>query len=191
MDKEKYQIFQRVRTERGAYTKFRRKRYLYFKHTGQLNNYYLLKAIREKARQKTKPMVIKKEEKISLLSQIIKILNKLIVALGQLLKIKKKKKEYTKEEIKEIISQIAIQYGVAPQLAIRVAECESGLNPDAVNVNPKGSKDRGLFQWNDYWHPEISDECTFDVRCSTEAFCKTVKEGHLNWWNASKKCWSK
>lgn len=78
-----------------------------------------------------------------------------------------------------------------PDLAVRVARAESGLRPDAVNVNNGGSKDRGVFQWNDHYHPEMTDECAFDVECATRAFCKAVKEGNLDWWDATRDKWEK
>lgn len=94
------------------------------------------------------------------------------------------------ETIEDIIRKIARSETVDPALALRVAKCESGLNPAAQNINTNGSIDRGLFQWNDRWHPEITDEIAFDVEKSTRAFCRAFKEGHLSWWNATKKCWN-
>jgi len=95
----------------------------------------------------------------------------------------------TRQEIIKKIRQIAKEEGVDPDLAVKVAECESGLNPSAIRKNPNGTWDRGLYQWNDYYHPEISDECAYDIDCATRAFCKAVKKGHLNWWSSSKHCW--
>ena len=93
------------------------------------------------------------------------------------------------QEIAKGIRIIAEEEGVDPDLAVKVAECESGLNPRATNINRDGSVDRGLYQWNDKWHPEISDECAYNRYCATRAFCKAVKSGHLDWWSASKHCW--
>jgi len=98
--------------------------------------------------------------------------------------------EPSKNQIKITIRSIAKEEGVDPYLAVKVAKCESNLEPNAVCFNRNGTRDRGLFQWNDFWHPEISDECAFNVQCSTRAFCKAVKDGNLDWWNASKKCWA-
>lgn len=106
-------------------------------------------------------------------------------------KVKEKKSlEVERETVEDIIKRVAKEEGVNVTKAVRVAKCESGLDPKAVNVNKNGSKDRGVFQWNDKWHPEISDECAFDVECATRAFCKAYREGHLSWWNATKDCWS-
>jgi len=90
-----------------------------------------------------------------------------------------------------LIERVANDYGIDSDLAVKVAECESALDSKATNINDSGSVDRGLFQWNDKWHPEVSDECAFDPECSTKAFCLAVEKGHLDWWNATKGCWNK
>lgn len=94
------------------------------------------------------------------------------------------------ETVEEIIKRVAKEKGINPDLALRVAKCESGLNPAAVNINTNKSKDRGLYQWNDKWHPEITDKVAFDAELSCCAFCDAVNAGNLSWWNASKKCWN-
>jgi len=91
--------------------------------------------------------------------------------------------------IKERIRDVAKEMSVDSDLAVRVAQCESGLDSQAVNKNSDGSLDRGLFQWNNKWHPEITDEIAFDVEKSTKEFCKAVKNDNLSWWSASEKCW--
>jgi len=92
----------------------------------------------------------------------------------------------------EIIKWIAKEESVDPDLALRVAKCENPkLDPKAIKINTDGSKDRGLFQINNKWHPEVSDEKAFDPIFSTRFFCKAFKEGHLDWWSATKKCWEK
>jgi len=87
------------------------------------------------------------------------------------------------------VRKVAGSMGVDPDLAISVARCESGLDPQAVGVNKDGSKDRGLFQWNNKWHPEVTNEIAFNIEKATEEFCKAVKQGKLGWWDSSKKCW--
>ena len=124
-----------------------------------------------------------------------KILDKLINILLKLAKeIYQKQLEQQKDtrKIVEIIIRLnAMKYGVDPELAVRVAKCESNLNPKAKRNVPPYGVDRGLYQWNSFFHPEISDSCAYDPICASEMFCKAVKEGHLNWWYASKHCWSK
>ena len=89
----------------------------------------------------------------------------------------------------KIIIKIAKREGIDPALAVRVARCESNLKTTAENVNASGSRDRGLFQINDKWHPSVSDEEAFNPIFATEFFCKAVSEGHLDWWNATRSCW--
>jgi hypothetical protein len=96
-----------------------------------------------------------------------------------------------KPTIEELIRMIAKQEGVDPDLAVRVARCESLLDPKAININKDGSKDRGLYQINDKYHPEITDEQAFDPIYATKFFCKAYKEGKLSWWNATRECWQK
>jgi hypothetical protein len=95
------------------------------------------------------------------------------------------------DDIEAMIRWKAAQAGVSPDLAVAVAKCESGLRADAVNVNTTGSKDRGLYQWNDKYHPDITDEMAFNPEKATELFLAAVKAGHISWWSASQKCWGK
>ena len=104
--------------------------------------------------------------------------------------VERREKSGKVESVGEQIRRIAKEEGVDPELAYKVAKCESSLNPDARGINKTGSVDRGVFQWNDKYHPEITNDCAYDVDCATRAFCKAQKEGNLSWWNASKKCWN-
>jgi len=139
-------------------------------------------------------MLKKNLKNINLLKFKLKLIELKIKLLGILIKIlglKKKKQMENNETIEEMIRRIAKEEGVDPDLAVRVALCESGLDPDATRENPDGSVDRGLYQWNSYWHPEISDACAYTPECATRAFCKAVKDGNLHWWNSSRHCWER
>lgn len=91
--------------------------------------------------------------------------------------------------VEKIIRYIAKQKGVDQDLAVRVAKAESGLSPTAINTNTDGTRDRGLYQINEKYHPEVTDEQAFDIVLSTRFFCDAVLAGNLSWWNASKKNW--
>lgn len=59
--------------------------------------------------------------------------------------------------------------GDAAVQAAAVAKAESGGRPDAQNSTgnyPETSRDRGVLQFNSFWHPEVSDECAFDPACA-------------------------
>lgn len=62
---------------------------------------------------------------------------------------------------------------------VSVVLAESGGNPRAVNVNTDShrSKDRGLWQINDYWHPEVSDAQAFSPQASSAAAFRISRSG--------------
>lgn len=93
------------------------------------------------------------------------------------------------ETTQEIIERVAKKNKTDVKLALAVAEAESNFNPQAINKNADDSIDRGLFQINSKWHPEVSDQQAFDPEFATEFFCKAVKDGNLTWWNSSKSKW--
>lgn len=70
---------------------------------------------------------------------------------------------------------------------VAIANAESQFNTDARSTNPPrpghcphGSTDRGLWQINDCWHPEVSDTCAFDANCNAEAMFR-ISGGGRNW----------
>lgn len=106
--------------------------------------------------------------------------------------LKKNEINVPNNEITEaLIRKIAKEEGVDPDLAVRVAKCESNLDYKAININTDGSRDRGLYQINSKWHPGVSDEDAFNPITATHFFCKAFKNGNLSWWNATRKCWEK
>lgn len=129
--------------------------------------------------------------RIKLLKAFIRILEKtLIIHLKYLILIDKRQAKKI-EYVKEIIKTVCKQEEVNSKLALAVAYCESRYNIKAIRKNTNGTIDRGLFQWNDFYHPEITDQMAYDPEIATRAFCKAEKQNHLNWWNASRPCWSK
>lgn len=55
---------------------------------------------------------------------------------------------------------------------IKIGNCESGFKEDArhTNYHKDGSTslDRGIYQINNKYHPQIHDECAFDARCNVD-----------------------
>lgn len=85
--------------------------------------------------------------------------------------------ETVEEQIRRIAKEENFQWA---DWLVKIADCESKLNPLAVNGKgnkPVGSVDRGLYMINDYWHKEISNECTFSVDCSTRFAIKLTMSG--------------
>ena len=72
-----------------------------------------------------------------------------------------------------------------------IARCESAFNPKATLKNSPTSIDRGLFQWNSHWHPEITDEIAYDPEKNTRLAIKAlIAKKCKTYWLASAKCWN-
>lgn len=112
-------------------------------------------------------------------------------AIGAMIGKKKNKDPESTASIETMIRFVCKSEGVDAELALKVAKCESALNPKATNTNTDGSIDRGLFQINSKWHPEVTEEQAFDPIFSTKFFCQAFKNGNLKWWNATQSCWDK
>ena len=67
-------------------------------------------------------------------------------------------------------------------MAVSICMAESGGNSHATNVNSDShhSIDRGLWQVNSYWHPEVSESCAFDAECNAKAAVQISSNG-TNW----------
>lgn len=125
----------------------------------------------------------------NLLRKQIRVLKELIRYLKMLYAVKRAEKNPGRKEVIRRIRVVANKFGIDEDLAIKVAHCESSLNPLAVRRNPAGSIDRGLYQWNDYYHPEVSNKEAFNIEHSTYLFCQAVASDNLRWWYSSKHCW--
>lgn len=91
-----------------------------------------------------------------------------------------------KEDVEATIRRIAREENFKwTDYLVRLAKCESSLNPNTTNTKnnkPAYSKDRGLFQINDYWHKEVTDECAYDIDCSTRWTIKQINNGKQKEW---------
>lgn len=58
--------------------------------------------------------------------------------------------------------------------AVSLAENTSRklLEVNTAGNTPVGSRDRGPFMINDYWHPDVTDQCAFDLNCAAKAAYK-------------------
>jgi hypothetical protein len=76
-----------------------------------------------------------------------------------------------------------------PDYLVRLAKCESSMNPKAVsNPNKNGSVDRGLFQWNSKMPPlsGVDEKCALDVDCSTRKTIEAINLGKQHHWMCNK-----
>ena len=78
------------------------------------------------------------------------------------------------ESLQELATQIAGKYGVPATTLFNLIESESDWNPDAYNER---SRDRGLAQISEIYHPEVSDEEAFDPEFALNFAAKTLAEG--------------
>ena len=88
-----------------------------------------------------------------------------------------------------ISTQQATQYAQAAGFTgnglttiVAIATCESGLNPSATNTvgnTPQGSMDRGILQFNSYWHRDVTDQCAFNPQCAFQQAYR-VSQGGTN-----------
>lgn len=85
----------------------------------------------------------------------------------------------TAAEIGAYASQAGFK-GDALSWAIAIALAESGGNTQAVGKNSDGSRDRGLWQFNSRWHPEISDAEAFNPGTAAKAAYR-VSSGGKSW----------
>lgn len=62
---------------------------------------------------------------------------------------------------------------------VAIAHQESGYNPAARNVNSDqwSSVDRGLFQINNHWHPDVPDACAYNPVCAARAAYRISSSG--------------
>jgi hypothetical protein len=72
-------------------------------------------------------------------------------------------------------------------LLLKLSFCESSNNVKAIHINKDGSKDRGAFQWNSKYQPQVSDECAYNLECSTKEVILKIRNGGLSAWVCSTK----
>jgi len=85
----------------------------------------------------------------------------------------------------EIIEYVALTENYNPDILLALAQCESSMRPNVRGV--VDSRDRGLFQISSRWHPEVSDECSFDPWCATHETIRILKQRGLKEWVCGRK----
>ena len=70
--------------------------------------------------------------------------------------------------------------GQTLRTAIAIGLAESRCDPGATYTNPGGSRDRGLWQINSRWHPDVNDQCAYDAQCNANN-AHRISRGGSNW----------
>ena len=90
----------------------------------------------------------------------------------------------------QAVARLVVNAGIAcvgdrVAVAVAVAKAESGFRPGISNTagNAHGV-DRGLWQINSYWHPEVSRACAFSASCNARAAANISNHGRSwsQWW---------
>jgi muramidase (phage lysozyme) len=101
-------------------------------------------------------------------------------------------RNYSKAEIQQLIKDYSAQYGILPDLPLRVAACESGYNQFSKN---KSSTASGVYQWlSSSWSNQPAGKMgisVFDGDANIQAAVWLIAHGQISPWNASRSCWSK
>lgn len=91
----------------------------------------------------------------------------------------------TQSQSQLIEEEIRLVFGEAGETAVKVARCESSLNPQAKN---KTSSARGLFQIMQSWHG-IDQKWLFNPHINILVAKQLYDEQGLAPWEASRWCW--
>lgn len=101
------------------------------------------------------------------------------------------------ENVRGFVREYAILQGIDPERALFILHKESqdcfrggAFNPTVRGDDGNGVS-RGCWQISRRWHPEISDECAYDLICSTIFSIDRIKKGYINEWSTWKhrKAW--
>lgn len=94
------------------------------------------------------------------------------------------------EDIRSLILRIAKEENFKwPDYLVRLANCESRLDPNAKNDRnnkPAHSVDRGLFQINSYWHRDVTDTEAYNPVFATRWTIQKINEGKQHYWVCDK-----
>lgn len=71
-----------------------------------------------------------------------------------------------------------------PDYLVKLAKCESSLNPNAINTNKNGTSDKGLFQINDVHG--LSDDFRYDIEKATLWTIEKINQGQQHIWVCDK-----
>lgn len=90
-----------------------------------------------------------------------------------------KKNLTVKEQIRKIAREENFEW---TDYLLRLGCCESSLKQNARNDNGYYKMDRGVFQINSFFHPEVSDECADNILCATKWTMWMINSGRQHEW---------
>jgi len=88
-------------------------------------------------------------------------------------------------DVPAYIQSAARAAGVDPSVAEWIVAHESQHHPDATG---DGGESRGIWQINRLYHPEVSDDCAYDMECSTDWSLQRIRDGYVSEWSTWKYC---
>jgi hypothetical protein len=91
------------------------------------------------------------------------------------------------------VARLAVNAGMScggerVAIAVAVARAESAFKPLARLVNPGNGTDRGIWQINSKWHPNVSNACAYSPSCNARAMMRISSKGTKwsPWWTFKK-----
>jgi hypothetical protein len=89
--------------------------------------------------------------------------------------------------LKDWVLNAVKEEGISPAEAEKIIQCESNWNDQATHINGDGSIDRGLWQINSKYHPNVTPSCTYEYSCATREAIKIYKSrGSWDAWTCKK-----
>lgn len=87
------------------------------------------------------------------------------------------------ESVEDTIRRLAQETGFKwPDYLVRLAYCESRFDAKATNDNGRYGMDRGVFQINNHYHAEVTDDQAFDVEWATRWTMDRINKGYQHEW---------
>lgn len=87
----------------------------------------------------------------------------------------------TKEEIKTYVDKTCTQYGIPNWKCDWIITHESQWNPKQKGDD---GNSRGLWQISSIYHPEVSNQCAYNVQCATLWSILNILKGNINQWSS-------
>lgn len=91
-------------------------------------------------------------------------------------------RNYSKEEVQQLIRDYSAQYGISAEIPLRIARCESGFNQFSKNKNSTAS---GVFQFlTSTWatKPLAKDHSVFDADANVHTAIWLMSLGKYSMW---------